>query len=64
MKGRAIRLPAPYLKRAWLDQSRVSDPTRYPFCLPFLGDGFTLDFERPITIIVGENGTGKSTLLD
>jgi predicted ATPase len=25
---------------------------------------FTLVFERPITIIVGENGTGKSTLLE
>jgi predicted ATPase len=64
MKGRPIRLPAPYLKRIWLDQSRVSDPSRYPFCLPFLSDGFALDFERPITIIVGENGTGKSTLLE
>jgi predicted ATPase len=25
---------------------------------------FALEFERPITIIVGENGTGKSTLLE
>jgi predicted ATPase len=26
--------------------------------------GFTLDFEAPITILVGENGCGKSTLID
>jgi energy-coupling factor transporter ATP-binding protein EcfA2 len=64
MKGRPIRLPAPYLKRVWLDQSRVPDATAYPFCLPFLHNGFELDFDRAITVIVGENGTGKSTLLE
>jgi predicted ATPase len=64
MKGRPINLPAPYLKRVWLDHSRVKDTTDYPFCLPFLRGGFELEFEQPITIIVGENGTGKSTLLE
>jgi len=64
MKGRPIRLPAPYLKRIWLDQTRITDAQAYPFCLPLLRDGFELEFERPITIIVGENGTGKSTLLE
>jgi predicted ATPase len=64
MKGRPIRLPAPYLKRVWVDQSRIPDALAYPFCLPFLSKGFELDFERAITIIVGENGTGKSTLLE
>jgi predicted ATPase len=57
-------MPAPYLRRLWLDQSRVSDPKAYPFCLPFLRDGFELFFNRAVTIIVGENGTGKSTLLE
>jgi predicted ATPase len=64
MKGRQIRLPPPYLRSVWLDPSRVTDPSAYPFCLPFLSKGFTLDFDQPITIIVGENGTGKSTLLE
>ena len=40
------------------------DRAAYPFCLPFLLDDFELCFDRPITIIVGENGTGKSTLLE
>jgi predicted ATPase len=61
---RNIRLPAPYLRRIWLELSRIADRTAYPFCLPFLHDDFELSFERPITIIVGENGTGKSTLLE
>jgi predicted ATPase len=57
-------MPAPYLRRIWLDPSRIADREAYPFCLPFLRDGFAQDFDRPITIIVGENGTGKSTLLE
>jgi predicted ATPase len=63
-KQRTIRLPAPYLKRVWLDDALVRDAEAYPFCLPFLQKGFELDFDHAITIIVGENGTGKSTLLE
>jgi predicted ATPase len=63
-RNRTINLPAPYLRRLWLDPSRIADRKAYPFCLPFLGDDFELGFDRPITIIVGENGTGKSTLLE
>ncbi len=63
-KNRQINLPAPYLKRIWIDQDRVQDPEAYPFCLPFLRAGFDLCFDRAVTIIVGENGTGKSTLLE
>ncbi|HKO70246.1 MAG TPA: AAA family ATPase [Bradyrhizobium sp.] len=61
---RKSRLPAPYLKRIWVDRERVPDRSAYPFCLPFLRDGFDLSFDRSITIIAGENGTGKSTLLE
>ena len=57
-------MPAPYLRRIWLDPSRVDDRAAYPFCLPFLQDDFELSFDRSITIIVGENGAGKSTLLE
>jgi predicted ATPase len=63
-KGRPINLPAPYLRRIWLDASLVADATAYPFCLPFLQKGFDLEFDHAVTIIVGENGTGKSTLLE
>jgi len=61
---RVIRMPAPYLRRIWLDPARIPDPEAYPFCLPFLRDDFELSFDAAITIIVGENGTGKSTLLE
>src|ERR1700726_901249 len=63
-RNRTINMPAPYLQRLWLDPSRIADRKAYPFCLPFLHDDFELSLDRPITIIVGENGTGKSTLLE
>jgi predicted ATPase len=63
-RNRPINLPAPYLKRIWLEPSKISDREAYPFCLPLLRDDFALRFDKAITIIVGENGTGKSTLLE
>lgn len=63
-RNRTINLPAPYLRRVWLESERVTDPAAYPFCLPFLQNDFELGFDRAVTIIVGENGMGKSTLLE
>jgi predicted ATPase len=63
-RNRTINLPAPYLRRVWLDRALIRDAAAYPFCLPFLSGDFELGFDRAITIIVGENGTGKSTLLE
>jgi predicted ATPase len=63
-RHRPVNLAAPYLRRVWLDKSLVTDARAYPFCLPLFRSEFALNFERSITIIVGENGTGKSTLLE
>jgi predicted ATPase len=63
-RNRTINMPAPYLRRIWLDPSLVTDRAAYPFCLPFLRHEFEVSFDRPITIIAGENGAGKSTLLE
>ena len=63
-RARTINLPAPYLRRVWLDREKVSDPAAYPFCLPFLQKDLDVGFDRAITIVVGENGAGKSTLLE
>lgn len=59
-----ISLPAPYLRRVWLDGSASEDPSRYPFNLPLFRKGFEFAFEKPITILVGENGVGKSTIIE
>ena len=41
-------------------------PTRdcYPFNLPLFHETERLIFDSPVTLFVGENGTGKSTLLE
>lgn len=36
----------------------------YPFSLPIFNRTGSLAFDLPVTIFVGENGTGKSTLLE
>lgn len=36
----------------------------YPFSLPIFNQTEHLTFETPVTFFVGENGTGKSTLLE
>ncbi|MEW6641099.1 MAG: AAA family ATPase [Pseudomonadota bacterium] len=63
-RRRPINLPAPYLRRITLDLAKVAERDRYPFCLPLFTGGFELQFDRAITVIIGENGTGKSTLLE
>jgi len=66
MARRSVKsnLPPPFLKRLTFIEERVK-ADEYPFTIPAFQRGkLALDFERPITIIVGENGTGKSTLLE
>lgn len=36
----------------------------FPFNVPLFSRPFKIEFKKPITIFVGENGTGKSTLLE
>jgi predicted ATPase len=53
----------PYLTMVRLLADRVPEDVAYPFNLPFLRD-FELAFRTPVTFLVGENGTGKSTLIE
>lgn len=52
----------PFLTGASLVRERVQDWEVYPFSLPML-QGLPLEITAPVCIFVGENGTGKSTLL-
>ena len=55
-RNQVSKLPAPYLKRVWLNPDKISDAKAYPFVLPFLKDGFEITFEHRITVIAGEGG--------
>jgi predicted ATPase len=52
-----------HLEKVHIIQDRFPTLTHYPFDLDFLRKTTSLDFETPVTFFVGENGTGKSTLL-
>ena len=53
-----------YLLSLSLRRDRVPSFAEYPYCLPVIRNLFTMEFHPNVTFIVGENGTGKSTLLE
>jgi len=58
-------LKAPYLKKIWLDPAKVGDHEGYPLNIPSIAAAsFEIEFTHPVTIIVGQNGSGKSTILE
>lgn len=50
-----------YLSRIYLKDER---PKKFPFNLPFIKNGLDIKFKKNVTFFVGENGIGKSTLLE
>ena len=52
-----------HLEKVHIVQDRFPTLKYYPFDLDLLRKTTTLDFQTPVTFFVGENGTGKSTLL-
>jgi predicted ATPase len=54
---------SPFLTHILVREDRVQ-PGIYPFTVPWLRPGLDLPLSAPITFLVGENGTGKSTLLE
>jgi predicted ATPase len=40
------------------------DLKKYPFVIPLIKNFKKITFNKPVTFIIGENGTGKSTLLE
>lgn len=64
-KRRPTRLRAPFLTRVTLRDGPPDPGAGHPFSLPWLRDeDFEIAFTTPVTIVVGENGVGKSTLIE
>ncbi|MBN6100592.1 AAA family ATPase [Xanthomonas sp. CFBP 8703] len=53
-----------YLLGIELKRSQVKSFDEYPFSLPFLKDLKKLELHPKVTFLVGENGSGKSTILE
>ncbi len=54
----------PYLMNATFLRERVACHDQYPFNLPVVRHLDRMDFHPKVTFLVGENGTGKSTVIE
>ena len=53
-----------HLKSITLHPEKYPTRESYPFSLPIFQQPGCLPFNTPVTLFVGENGTGKSTLIE
>ena len=54
----------PYLREISLKRDDIDHFDQYPFSIPAIGELDALRFGKEVTFFVGENGTGKSTLVE
>jgi predicted ATPase len=53
-----------HVKFVTLKDDMEKDTKKYPFVIPLIKNFRKITFKKPVTFIIGENGTGKSTLLE
>lgn len=53
-----------YIRSIELDRAKIPTWSEYPFNLPAIKDLHKLAFHPKVTFIIGENGSGKSTVLE
>ena len=54
----------PYLREISLKREQIGDASAYPFSIPAVRELDLLEFHPDVTFFVGENGSGKSTVLE
>ena len=57
-------METPLLRSLRFDLSDVEDFSVYPFSIPLIAALDTITFDSQVTFFVGENGSGKSTILE
>jgi len=57
-------MPIVLLKTIRLNLSQKSYPNIFPYTVPFIKTFSEIEFTTPVTFLVGENGSGKSTFLE
>ncbi len=52
------------LKEVSLNHDEIPSYEKYPFNIPIIKNFQKLEFKAPVTFLIGENGVGKSTLIE
>jgi predicted ATPase len=55
---------APFISSITLKRDKIASFKEYPFSIPAIRNLRVLSLKGPVTFLAGENGTGKSTLLE
>lgn len=53
-----------FIRKIILEREKISDFTVYPFSIPLVQNFHELEFHSHVTFFVGENGVGKSTIIE
>lgn len=53
-----------YITNIKLNKEKMTNKNTYPFTLPLIQNFNEIKFKTPVTFLIGENGTGKSTLIE
>jgi predicted ATPase len=56
--------PFLHIEKIFLNKKRERNLKEYPFTIPVVRNFKQIKFQKPVTFIIGENGTGKSTLIE
>ncbi len=64
IRGSTTSMRKPYLRFASLRLDRVEEPDAYPYNLAAVRAIESITFHPDVTFLVGENGSGKSTILE
>ena len=62
--SREPRLAQPFVTAIRLARDRIENPEAFPFTLPCVRNLDRLELDPKMTFLVGENGVGKSTLIE
>ena len=54
----------PYLREISLKRDEITNYEEYPFNIPAIKELHRLEFHPGVTFFIGENGTGKSTIVE
>jgi predicted ATPase len=63
-RGAAPADRSPFLLRVQVPRERIPDPTAYPYSIPAVAGLDGVELHPQVTYFVGENGSGKSTVLE